>query len=154
MRRALLALAILAATAAVCLQPTFANFTQTRANSSALSTASSFAPVVQTAPQLVRTGTPLVDGLITLTPGTWAMTHPNGSLVITTSEPPVSVTGEQWQWCQSGTCHNFANAGNTLALNSTLLTALSLVDFTGVTFKVIETASNGIGSATSTAGPA
>lgn len=152
MKRAVPALALLAAVTALVAAPTMSTFSQTSPNTSNVTSAASFAPVAQPAPTLVFAGASLLSGTLTLTQGNWGYVHSNGASVDTSGEPTPSLS-DQWQWCQSGTCHDFANATNPLQLTGALLTSIGIntLNLTGVTFQVVETADNGITTATATA---
>lgn len=144
MKRAVLALALLALTLAALSGGTFANFTQTSSNSASTSTATSFLPVNQSAPSI--TGTVGLNNVITLASGSWDYTHATGQTLDTSGEQAIAQV-EQWQYCLLGTCHDITGqTGGTLTLTGTIVTLIggSLV---GVTIRVSETASNASGTA-------
>jgi hypothetical protein len=145
MRRLTLTLAVAALLVTFAATGTFANFTQTQPNSASVGAAASFLPVNTAAP--LASGTVLPGNTLTAAAGTWGYTHAIGESVDTSGEQTISTT-RQWQFCIAGTCLNLPGAtGATLLINPAVVTAVG-GGLAGVSFRVQETATNAIGSAT------
>lgn len=150
MKRALLALALLAGTAALASPGTFANYSVTRTNSADASTTASFLPVNQVAPSI--SGTVSLGQVLSLTRGTWGYASAAGGTVDSSGRQSIGTPSDQWQYCVSSVCTDISGAtGLTLTVDATLLTNLGLGSLTGVSFKVQETATNASGTAAAVA---
>lgn len=154
MRRLAVALVVLAAILGTISSGTFALFTATSSNSSTVHTATTLLPV-NLSSTITITGSAgsgySISDPLTGSPVRWGYNAPSGGVVDRSGELTISVT-DQWQFCTAlgdlSTCANLPGVTGT-SLPTSSLTALQITALgAGAAVRVVETASNTLGSAT------
>ena len=140
MRRLALAVALLAAVGVAASSGTYAEFSQTRANTAPLTTATSFLPVNTVLPAVTGSLTlGVLGGSVSLaSAGTWAYDHVGGQNVDTSGEPAIGTIADRWEVLLLGNWVDEGPAATPLTITAGILGA------TGVRIK--ETATTALGT--------